>query len=424
MVNKTGLNCAFLIGLLSTISSTILAQQNDYTSRDIKSVYFEKEDSKLAYPIILLNGNDALTINFDMINGSQETLYYKIMHCDRNWNLSDIFFNDYADGFEENPMDNSEASFNTLISYSHYRLTLPNDDIKFRISGNYFLKIYRSGQEESPLLCRRICVHEDAAPVSLRFRKPVGKDSETSQESEIKISVDNLGATDPSRQITLTILQNGRWDTGRQNLSADFVGEGTIEYNTLSGTTLFPGGNEFRDFDIKTIRQKTQFVRDIAFIENKYHVFLIPSMSRKDKEYFFNKDLNGKYLVALDGDDEPDLDADYVYVYFTLPAEREVKNGSVYISGAMTDWEYSFDNRMIYNAAKRCYEATLLLKQGWYNYEFDFIADGKSVPDNTMFEGSHYETENDYILLVYFHDPRLRYDRLVEASSVNTNIAR
>ncbi|HNW57614.1 MAG TPA: DUF5103 domain-containing protein, partial [Bacteroidales bacterium] len=100
MVNKTGLNCAFLIGLLSTISSTILAQQNDYTSRDIKSVYFEKEDSKLAYPIILLNSNDALTINFDVINGSQETLYYKIMHCDRNWNLSDIFFNDYADGFE------------------------------------------------------------------------------------------------------------------------------------------------------------------------------------------------------------------------------------------------------------------------------------------------------------------------------------
>ena len=90
----------------------------------------------------------------------------------------------------------------------------------------------------------------------------------------------------------------------------------------------------------------------------------------------------------------------------------------------MTDWEYSFDNRMIYNAAKRCYEATLLLKQGWYNYEFDFVADGKNAPDNTMLEGSHYETENDYVLLVYFHDPRLRYDRLVEASIVNTNVAR
>ena len=412
----------FIVAL--SVSHPLIAQNKDFTSDNIKTVYFEKASSKLSYPLLSLGGGEVMTIHFDIINGNQETLYYKLIHCDRNWNLSDIFFNDYADGFEENPMDNSEASFNTLVSYSHYRLTLPNEDIQFRISGNYLLKVYRSGQEESPLLCRRICIYEDAAPVSIRFRKPMGKDSETSQESEIKISVDNLGATDPSRQISLTILQNGRWDTNRQNLSADFVGEGTVEYNTLSGKTLFPGGNEFRNFDIKTIRQKTQFVRDIAFVENKYHVFLMPSMSRQDKEYFFNRDLNGKYLVALDGDDEPDLDADYVYVYFTLPAVREIKNGSIYISGAMTDWEYTFDNKMLYNAAKGCYEATLLLKQGWYNYEFDFVADGKSAPDNTMLEGSHYETENDYVLLVYFHDPRLRYDRLVEASIVNTNVAR
>jgi hypothetical protein len=424
MVYKIGLKSAFLLGVFSIISSAVLAQQKEYTSQEIKTVYFEKGDSKLAYPIMKLNGSEVLTIHFDMISGHQETLYYKIIHCDRNWNISDIFFNDYADGFEENPLDNSESSFNTLISYSHYTLSLPNDDIKFRISGNYLLKIYRNGEEENPLLCRRFCIHEDAAPISLRFRQPVGQGSSTSQESEIKISVNNLGATDPSRQITLTILQNGRWDTGKQNLTADFFGEGTIEYNTLAGTTLFRGGNEFRDFDIKTIRQKTQFVRDIAFIENKYHVFLIPSESRQNKEYFYNKDLDGKYLVALDGDEEPDLDADYVYVYFTLPAYREIKNGSVYVSGALTNWEYNFDNRMIFNPSKGCYEATLLLKQGWYNYEFDFVPDGKSIPDNIMFEGSHYETENDYVFLVYFHDPRVRYDRLVEASAANTNIAR
>jgi hypothetical protein len=424
MVNKFSFKSAFLLCVLTIISSTVYAQQKDYTSQDIKTVYFEKDGSKLSYPLLSLGGSEVITIHFDILSNGQETLYYKLIHCDRNWNTSDIFFTDFADGFEENPMRNSEASFNTLIPYSHYSLSLPNDDIKFKISGNYLLKIYRSGEEDKPLLCRRICVHEDSAPIDIRFRKPVGRDSETSQESEIKISVGNLGATDLYRQITLTILQNGRWDISKLNLAPDFVGEETIEYNTLSGKTLFPGGNEFRDFDIKTIRQKTQFVRDIAFIENKYHVFLIPAESRQSKGYFFIKDLDGKYVVALEGDEEPDLDADYFYVYFTLPTYKEIKNGSIYVSGALTNWEYSFDNRMIYNASKGCYEATLLLKQGWYNYEFDFLSDGKNSPDNTMFEGSHYETENDYILLVYFHDPRLRYDRLVEASIVNTNIAR
>jgi hypothetical protein len=424
MVNKIGGKSAFLLCVFSIISNVVLAQQKDYTSQDIKTVYFDKNGSKLSYPLLSLGGSEVITIHFDVLSTGQETLYYKLIHCDRNWNTSDIFFTDYADGFEENPMRNSEASFNTLIPYSHYSLSLPNDDIKFKISGNYLLKIYKSGEEDNPLLCRRICIHEDSAPIDIRFRKPVGRDSETSQESEIKISVGNLGATDLYRQLTLTILQNGRWDISKLNLAPDFVGEGTIEYNTLSGNTLFAGGNEFRDFDIKTIRQKTQFVRDIAFIENKYHVFLIPSESRQSKGYFFIRDLDGKYVVAFEGDEEPDLDADYVYVYFTLPTYKEIKNGSIYVSGALTNWEYSFDNRMIYNASKGCYEATLLLKQGWYNYEFDFLSDGKSSPDNTMFEGSHYETENDYILLVYFHDPRLRYDRLVEASIVNTNVAR
>jgi hypothetical protein len=420
MIKRTDLVKTFFLFVLSALGCAAFAQQKEFTSQNIKTVYFEKQGDKLAYPILSVGGSETIILHFDMLSSHQETLYYKLIHCERDWNVSDIFYTDYAEGFEENPLSNSEASFNTLISYTHYQLTLPNDDISFKVSGNYLLKVYESGKEDNPLLCRRICVHEDAAPISVRFRKPVGQASETGQESEIKISVGNLGATDLYRQITLTILQNGRWDKSKINILPDFVGDGSIEYNTLSGSTFFNGGNEFRDFDIKTIRQKTQYVRDIAFVENRYQVFLLPSENRQNKQYFFNKDLNGKYLIALENDDDPDQDADYVYVYFTLPCIQEMTTGSVYVTGALTNWDYTFDNRMTYNASKGWYEATLLLKQGWYNYEFDFIPDGKSIPDNTTFEGSHYDTENDYLMLVYFNDPRLRYDRLVEASIVNT----
>lgn len=409
-----------LLLTVQLIAGKALAAESEMTAENIKSVYFEKDGNKLAYPLILLDGGDNLILNFDLLSSHSGTLYYKLIHCDRNWEVSDIFYNDYAEGYDENPLSDPEPSFNTLITYSHYRLTLPNDDVKFKVSGNYMVKIYENGEEDHPLLCRRIYIHEDSAPVDLQFRRPVGKASDTGQESEIKISVDGLGATDLYRQITLTILQNGRWDKSRTNMVPDFVGEGKIEYNTLSGSTFFRGGNEFRSFDIRNLRLKTQYVRDIAFRDNNYHFFLIPSEDRQQKGYFFNKDLNGKFLIAKENDNEPDCDADYVYVYFTLPAAQELKNGSVYVSGAMTNWSYGFDNKMIYNDSHRQYEATLLLKQGWYNYEYDFLPEGLNIPDNTIFEGSHYETENDYLLLVYFHDPRIRYDRLVEATVVNT----
>jgi hypothetical protein len=62
----------------------------------------------------------------------------------------------------------------------------------------------------------------------------------------------------------------------------------------------------------------------------------------------------------------------------------------------------------------------LLLKQGWYNYEYAFVPAGSNVPEVAHFEGSHYETENDYLILTYFRDPGVRYDRLTGVTVANT----
>ena len=37
-----------------------------------------------------------------------------------------------------------------------------------------------------------------------------------------------------------------------------------------------------------------------------------------------------------------------------------------------------------------------------------------------MIEGSHYQTENDYLILVYLTDHQQRYDRLVGTRFVNS----
>lgn len=416
------ISCLFI----STFSSVAQDFSSvEYAATNVKSISYEKKGSRLEYPFIQIGADEEMTLHFDVIDGDGGTLWYGITHCDRDWKRSDLFTSDYLEGYAENQITDYLPSFNTRVNYTHYALKIPNDDIKFLVSGNYVITVWAPGEPESPLLTRRFFVSEGSSSAQVLFRRPMKPGTtETHQQAEITVSTGRLPITDPYRQITLTIMQNGRWDRARTNLSPDFVGGGRLEFNSLSDNTLMPGGNEFRFFDIKTIRQIRQNVRSIEFLDGLYHVFLLPSEDREFKQWFVNDDLNGKYIVAMEESNEPDREADYVMVYFTLPAYNELQGGSVYVSGSFTDWSYGPANRMTWSAARGSYEVSMLLKQGWYNYEYAFVPSGKAFPEGANFEGSHWETWNDYLILTYFRDPTKRYDRLTGVTLANTRTTR
>ncbi|MRR19272.1 DUF5103 domain-containing protein [bacterium] len=393
----------------------------EYAAGNVKTISFEKDGWRLAYPIIQIGSGDEIILHFDLLESDGGTLWYNITHCDRDWNRSDLFTSDYMEGFAENQVTDYLPSFNTRVNYTNYSLKIPNDDFRFLVSGNYVITVWAPGEPEAPLLRKRFFVSEESSPAQVVFRRPMKPGTtETHQQAEVTVATGTLPVTDPYRQITLTIMQNGRWDRTITNIRPDFVGNGRLEFNSLSDNTLMPGGNEFRFFDIKTIRQVRQNVRAIEYVNGLYQAFLLPSDDREFKPWFFNEDFNGKYVVAMEESNEPDREADYVMVYFTLPAYDELKGGSVYVSGSFTGWSYGPENRMTWSAARGCYEASVLLKQGWYNYEYAFIPSGKEYPEGASFEGSHWETENDYLILTYFRDPTRRYDRLTGITVANT----
>jgi hypothetical protein len=164
----------------------------------------------------------------------------------------------------------------------------------------------------------------------------------------------------------------------------------------------------------------SEFIKNIDFRLPNYHVLLAPADNREFKPYFYSQDFNGKYYIAVQEGRDPDTDADYVYVYFTLPSKYELANGKMYVSGGLTDWSFNENNLMVFNPIQQQYECTMLLKQGWYNYEYVFLRNGDQEGVASKFEGSHYETENDYLALVYYRNPRDRYDRVIGTGSANT----
>ncbi len=394
---------------------------NKIFNEDIKTVQLYKEGWNLSYPYIKQKSNEKLVLHFDLLNDQAETFYYTFIHCDKDWKKSDIFPFDYIGGFAENPVEDYEASFNTTVPYYHYHLIFPNDRVSLKLSGNYVLIIYPAGSPEGPAITQRFVITEDAVNIDVTAHRPqMTKNNNTHQQVDFTVNYSGLNIYDPYRNIYSSILQNGRWDNAKQNLKPDFFGDNKLQYNSLSDKNIFPGGNEYRYFDIKSIRYQTEYVKSIDFVFPNYNVNLYPSENREFKPYFYWQDFNGKYYIAFQEGRNPDIDADYVNVYFTLPSRQMIYGGNIYISGALNNWALDKNNLMTYNSERGEYECTMLLKQGWYNYEYAFVKDGSADATASLFEGSHYETENDYVILVYYRNPRDRYDRIIGLAIANT----
>ncbi len=396
-------------------------QENLANDARIKTVQLYRTDWNLSYPVIKLNSNEKLAIHFDLLGNQPETYYYTFTHCDKDWRESGAFINDYLEGYEENPVENYEASFNTTVEYFHYSVVFPNERVSLKISGNYIIKVFIPGQPENPVIKQRFMITEDAVKIDADAHRPrMTSENNTSQQVDFNVGHQGFQINDPYRNIYAFILQNGRWDNARENLKPEFYSNNELKYSSLSDKNIFPGGNEFRYFDIKSIRYLSEFIRNIEYSAPYYNVYLHPSENREFKPYFYWKDFNGKYYIASQEGRNPDTDADYVFVYFTLPSYQEVEGGKMYVAGALNNWKLDKNNIMKYNSRDRQYECAMLLKQGWYNYEYVFQKDGENTSITGPFEGNHYETENDYLVLIYYRNPRERYDRLIGSAISNT----
>ncbi len=413
--------CSFSLFPLRSVGQNTDIYTDNIADPRIKTVLLYREGWNLSYPVLKLNSSDKLEFHFDLLGGSIETFYYTFIHCDKDWNKSDIFSNDYLDGFPENLIEEYKPSFNTTVNYTHYKLLFPNDRVNITLSGNYIFKIYPENSPDKPVITKRFIVTEDAASIKIDAHRPnMTSDNNAGQQVDFTVTLPGMKIADPYRDFYSFILQNGRWNNAKKNLKPDVTGLNELIFNSLSEKNIFMGGNEFRYFDIKSIRYKTEYVRIIDFQAPYYNVYLQPSENREAKPYFYRQDFNGKYYVAYQEGRDADTDADYVNVFFTLPSKYKADGGDMYVSGAFNNWAFNDNNRMTYNFSEEQYECTILLKQGWYDYEYVFLKNGDTEGVTSLFEGSHYETENDYQVIVYYRNPLDRYDRIIGTVTINT----
>ncbi len=389
---------------------------------NIKTVEMYRTGWRLSPPVRNLRDSSSLILEFDDLTNKTPNYTYTLIHCTATWEPSDILNTEYLSGIAENEIRDYRFSRNTLQPFTHYRLTLPNEDVQIKLPGNYILYVYKEFDKEQPVLTRRFYIVDPQVQITPDVHRTDDvRYLTTTQEVDFNISYGALQPDDPRRNFKVAICQNLVWQTAITGLLPKYIQPGELIYNYEEGN-LFDGGSEFLHFDTKSVKYNTDRVREVRFERPIKHVYLYPDKPKALSSYEFQEDLDGRYLVKWDDAFDSDTEADYVMVHFLLNTGDSIPGTDVYLYGELTDWQTAEGNQCRYNPENGCYEINLLLKQGYYNYKYATRERSGKKVDLTTIDGNHFETENDYYIFVYYRDIRERFDRLVgvqKANSVN-----
>lgn len=379
---------------------------------NIKTVFIHKTGLELNEPVILLKSTESVTLRFDDLEGYVKDYSFSIVHCDKNWVESGLTETEYLEGFFINPVKDYRISFNTLQKFINYHVTLPNEDLNIIRSGNYVINVFPTGYPDDIILTRRFMVYENKCEIKPTVKRPSDLNERYyKQEIDFSLTPSGLGT---NNTYDVFIRQNNRWDNMKTGFQPVFYRDNELVYD-LDQPDIFNGGNEFRYFDIRSITYTTEKVVKVQKGDSLYESTLFPDASRGIKKYNTYQDLNGKFLIEnqMSPADDHHAEADYLWVNFTFNSDNAITDGTLYIYGALSNWDFLPEFRLMYDDSLKCYQKKVLLKQGYYNYEYVLLKDNVKAADETSLEGDHFETENAYSIFVYFRDITNNYDRLI-----------
>ena len=406
---------AIVLGSPLALTAQSLSDQ-PYETRSFsdrfKTLRTQVEGRELFPPIIDLNTNEHITISFDEMTEEVSYLQYSLVHCNADWRPSALSDLEYLDGFNTNPIEEFDFSMATFAHYVHYSLTLPNEDVQFKVSGNYVLLVYPENEPERVLLQVCFSVYENnilVAP-SVTSRTDIDYNREHQQVS-VTLNANNYRIQNPYNELKVSVTQNGRRDN-EVIVNRPLRIQGSQIFFDHDRNLIFEAGNEFRRFEMVATRYAGLGVANIYHFDPYYHVELTPVKPRSESSYLYDQTQNGRFVIRQSGASDSDTEADYFVVHFTLDSDP-IPGGKIYIDGEMTNHLYTPYNEMVYNPQTEQYEKTLLLKQGSYNYQYLFLPDGARTATAAPVEGNYYQTVNEYLVKVYHRAPGERYDRLI-----------
>lgn len=406
-----------LAGAASCIGMEASAQRDVVLSKNIASLQVTAGNNWLSMPIINMNDGNQISICFDDLTHDYHRYAYRLQHCEADWSPSEgIFDTDYCDGFADGDIIDSYAkSVNTNTIYTHYSLSIPNDRCRLKMSGNYRLAIYDDNDKDT-ILYAHFMVVDPAVKIAAEVSSNTDIDANaTHQQVSGSVDFSGLRTSNPTKEITTIVMQNGVWSTARYNPKPQTVLTNKMIFSH-NRELIFDGGNEYRKFEILDVERPSMGVESTYWDGANYCADLWTDEPRRN--YIYDEDANGHFYIRNSDNIENDIASDYVNVRFALSIPRQAT--PIYINGVWTDIMDKHGIKMEYNNATNRYEAHAMLKQGYYSYRYVTTSlDGSAVLPLPS-EGNFHQTENEYQILVYYRPFGQRTDLLVGYKNIKT----
>ena len=384
--------------------------------KEIRSIVFKSKNEGDQFPIVKIG--EKITLEFDDLTANENDYYYRITHCNFDWTPSDLLKQQYMDGIDNQRIITYQNSYNTLQPYSHYTLTLPNRYSDFKITGNYMLSIYNKYDEL--LFSRRFVIYKDAVSIGTIVKRARDLNSiNTDQRIQFTINSGGFELVNPHQEVKVTILQNYNWKGAITNLKPQFYSGNQLIYK-YDKEASFEGGNEYLFFDTKEIRVSNSGINRIQ-LNNIYEHFLFRDRKRSNIQYTYYPDINGDFFIQILDVEDPATEADYSKIHFSLEYDESIGLNSVYVYGKFNNYELSEENKLSFNEKNGMLETEMLFKQGVYNYKFVMVND-KGKLNLHAISGNHFQTENQYLIIVYYRNFGDMYDSIIgigNATSIN-----
>ncbi|MGZ0016310.1 type IX secretion system plug protein [Yeosuana sp. AK3] len=408
----------YFLLFFSFISLNISAQIDEITPPEyIKTIYFKGNTNESQLPVLKLG--DYLILEFDALNGNEDDYYYTIEHYNLDWTPSVLVKSEFLDGIDNQRIRTYENSFNTYQIYSHYKLSIPNEQTKrLKVSGNYMIHVFNNNKE--PVFSRKFMIYENMSTIGVAIKRSRDiANIDYKQRVEINLTPNNILLNNPKQNVKLLVVQNNNLKTAISNLVPQYtIGNQLIYKYDLESS--FWGGNEYLFFENKDIRAANTGVQYID-LKDLYHNYLFTNYPRVNRPYTYNPDINGNFLITSIDAENSNIEADYVWIHFSLLSNPEIENKTVHVYGNFNNYSIDDLTKMRHDALDKVFKCSILLKQGFYNYKFVTIDDNGNLNEGGI-SGNFYQTENNYKVLAYYRDLGKRYDRIIgmgEGSSIN-----
>jgi hypothetical protein len=373
----------------------------------VRSIRLNKTGNPASAPIIELDSNDQLTLQFEMLQFESSQFRVRFTHHNPDWTRSPIPPEFFIDGLYKLYLDGGRVSQGQRPQYRQYRYEFPNRDFRFTRSGNYMLRI--EDQDTGYLLFSLpFFVMENRGSIASRV------ESLTVPRRDLRIShrpVSRYSLPDfvdqPQFDLEFYYVQNQFWGRSRRAAELDFSAPGEVHFE-MDRNRPFIGDYEFLELRLDDLSLSNTQVLETRPNEIPPRLVLFDDVSGFAS--------TGRLLqFGRFGNPNMSLQARYANVVFNFDGGSDLEpETEIYVVGDFNNWAIRSGNKLEYNQDTGRWQNSTIIKEGIYHYKYILMEDGEI--DDLYFDDLFTRTPQEYHAFVYMRDSQRFYYRLLQVN--------